>query len=68
MCGGKSSDVNIAGNALTSDKRNRYLVAYTSDTLLIADFLDGRMSEVQWTSGGNEKFYFEIEKVTNFEI
>ncbi|XP_075260447.1 intraflagellar transport protein 172 homolog isoform X2 [Convolutriloba macropyga] len=63
VCGGKSSDVNIAGNALTSDKRNRYLVAYTSDTLLIADFLDGRMSEVQWTSGGNEKFYFEIEKV-----
>ena len=66
MCGGKSSDVSLAtgsSGGLTSDKRNRYLVAYTSDTLLIADFLDGRMSEVQWTSGGNEKFYFEIEKV-----
>ncbi|XP_063720339.1 intraflagellar transport protein 172 homolog isoform X2 [Symsagittifera roscoffensis] len=66
VCGGKSSDVSLAtgsSGGLTSDKRNRYLVAYTSDTLLIADFLDGRMSEVQWTSGGNEKFYFEIEKV-----
>uniref|UniRef100_H3CIP1 Intraflagellar transport protein 172 homolog n=2 Tax=Tetraodon nigroviridis TaxID=99883 RepID=H3CIP1_TETNG len=41
-----------------------YLVAHTSDTLLLGDLLSSRLSEVSWPgSGGNEKFYFDNETV-----
>ena len=41
---------------------DRYLVAHTSDTLLLGDLTTCRLSEVAWgESGGNEKFYFETE-------
>lgn len=41
---------------------DRYLVAHTSDTLLLGDLTSCRLSEVAWgESGGNEKFYFETE-------
>lgn len=44
--------------------RDRYLVAHTSDTLLLGDLQTNRLSEVPWPgSGGNEKFFFEIESV-----
>ncbi|XP_068198190.1 intraflagellar transport protein 172 homolog [Antennarius striatus] len=44
--------------------RERYLVAHTSDTLLLGDMLTNRLSEVPWPgSGGNEKFFFEYESV-----
>ncbi|XP_072318787.1 intraflagellar transport protein 172 homolog [Eucyclogobius newberryi] len=44
--------------------RDRYLVAHTSDTLLLGDLLSNKLSEVPWPgSGGNEKFFFENESV-----
>ncbi|KAE8286539.1 Intraflagellar transport protein 172-like protein [Larimichthys crocea] len=44
--------------------KDRYLVAHTSDTLLLGDLLTTKLSEVPWPgSGGNEKFFFENESV-----
>uniref|UniRef100_A0AAQ5YZD1 Intraflagellar transport 172 n=1 Tax=Amphiprion ocellaris TaxID=80972 RepID=A0AAQ5YZD1_AMPOC len=44
--------------------KDRYLVAHTSDTLLLGDMLRNKLSEVPWPgSGGNEKFFFENETV-----
>uniref|UniRef100_A0A3B4BGA9 Intraflagellar transport protein 172 homolog n=1 Tax=Periophthalmus magnuspinnatus TaxID=409849 RepID=A0A3B4BGA9_9GOBI len=44
--------------------KDRYLVAHTSDTLLLGDLLTNKLSEVAWPgSGGNEKFFFENESV-----
>ncbi|XP_053503578.1 intraflagellar transport protein 172 homolog isoform X4 [Ictalurus furcatus] len=44
--------------------RDRYLVAHTSDTLLLGDLVSNKLSEVVWQgSGGNEKFFFENESV-----
>uniref|UniRef100_A0A8C9QX79 Intraflagellar transport protein 172 homolog n=1 Tax=Scleropages formosus TaxID=113540 RepID=A0A8C9QX79_SCLFO len=44
--------------------RDRYLVAHTSDTLLLGDLGSNKLSEVAWQgSGGNEKFFFENETV-----
>ncbi|XP_038160069.1 intraflagellar transport protein 172 homolog [Cyprinodon tularosa] len=44
--------------------KDRYLVAHTSDTLLLGDLITSKLSEVPWSgSGGNEKFFFENETV-----
>ncbi|CAG5928433.1 unnamed protein product [Menidia menidia] len=44
--------------------KDRYLVAHTSDTLLLGDLQTNKLSEVPWPgSGGNEKFFFENETV-----
>lgn len=44
--------------------RDRFLVAHTSDTLLLGDLVSNKLSEVAWSgSGGNEKFFFENETV-----
>uniref|UniRef100_A0A1A8U1D0 Intraflagellar transport protein 172 homolog n=1 Tax=Nothobranchius furzeri TaxID=105023 RepID=A0A1A8U1D0_NOTFU len=44
--------------------KDRYLMAHTSDTLLLGDLLMNKLSEVPWpSSGGNEKFFFENETV-----
>ncbi|XP_062507829.1 intraflagellar transport protein 172 homolog isoform X2 [Corticium candelabrum] len=44
--------------------KDRYLVAFTTDTLLLGDLVSCKLSEVAWsTSGGNEKFFFENENV-----
>lgn len=44
--------------------KDRYLVAHTSETLLLGDLLTNKLSEVPWPgSGGNEKFFFENENV-----
>ncbi|XP_048371540.1 intraflagellar transport protein 172 homolog [Sphaerodactylus townsendi] len=44
--------------------KDRYLVAHTSDTLLLGDLGSIKLSEVTWQgSGGNEKFFFENENV-----
>ncbi|KAL4649200.1 hypothetical protein GN956_G7681 [Arapaima gigas] len=44
--------------------KDRYLVAHTSDTLLLGDLGSNKLSEVAWQgSGGNEKFFFENEMV-----
>ena len=43
---------------------DRFLIAHTSDTLLLGDLLTNRLSEVTWQgSGGNEKFFFDNENV-----
>ncbi|XP_075811585.1 intraflagellar transport protein 172 homolog isoform X1 [Microtus pennsylvanicus] len=44
--------------------KERYLVAHTSDTLLLGDLNTNRLSEIAWQgSGGNEKYFFENENV-----
>ncbi|XP_058274743.1 intraflagellar transport protein 172 homolog [Hemibagrus wyckioides] len=44
--------------------KDRYLVARTSNTLLLGDLVSNKLSEVMWQgSGGNEKFFFENETV-----
>ncbi|XP_077366599.1 intraflagellar transport protein 172 homolog [Festucalex cinctus] len=44
--------------------KDRFLVAHTSDTLLLGDMLNNKLSEVSWPGGGgNEKFFFENESV-----
>uniref|UniRef100_A0A8C6VBY2 Intraflagellar transport 172 n=1 Tax=Naja naja TaxID=35670 RepID=A0A8C6VBY2_NAJNA len=44
--------------------KERYLVAHTSDTLLLGDLNSTKLSEVAWQgSGGNEKFFFDNENV-----
>ncbi|KAL2082479.1 hypothetical protein ACEWY4_022297 [Coilia grayii] len=44
--------------------KDRFLVAHTSDTLLLGDLMTNKLSEVAWQgSGGNEKFFFENETV-----
>ncbi|KAM9496806.1 intraflagellar transport protein 172 homolog [Clarias gariepinus] len=44
--------------------KDRFLVAHTSDTLLLGDLVSNKLSEVVWQgSGGNEKFFFENETV-----
>uniref|UniRef100_A0A3Q2XZS2 Intraflagellar transport protein 172 homolog n=1 Tax=Hippocampus comes TaxID=109280 RepID=A0A3Q2XZS2_HIPCM len=44
--------------------KDRYLVAHTSDTLLLGDMLANKLSEVPWPGGGgNEKFFFENDSV-----
>ncbi|KAJ8355794.1 hypothetical protein SKAU_G00185880 [Synaphobranchus kaupii] len=44
--------------------KDRFLVAHTSNTLLLGDLGSNKLSEVAWQgSGGNEKFFFENETV-----
>lgn len=47
--------------------KDRYVVAYTNSSLLLADLETARSSEIQWQSAGNEKFYFENENVKCIE-
>ncbi|KAK6114288.1 hypothetical protein QQG55_55400 [Brugia pahangi] len=42
---------------------DRYVIAYTTNTLIIADMRSGYCSEIEWQSAGNEKFYFDNENV-----
>ena len=50
-------EVKIMGN-------DRYIVAHTSDTIMLGDLTSSSLSEVAWQgSGGNEKFYFDNENV-----
>ena len=37
----------------------RYVVAHTTDTLIVGDMETLKMSEIQWHGDGNEKFIFE---------
>ncbi|VDK73481.1 unnamed protein product [Litomosoides sigmodontis] len=43
--------------------RDRFVVAYTTNTLIIANMCTGCCSEIEWQSAGNERFYFENEHV-----
>lgn len=42
---------------------DRFVVAYTTNTLIIADISTGYYSEIEWQSAGNERFYFDNEHV-----
>ncbi|RUS80517.1 hypothetical protein EGW08_011738 [Elysia chlorotica] len=42
---------------------DRFLVAHTSDTLLLGDMQSSRLSEVPWQGSGSEKYYFDNESV-----
>ena len=43
---------------------DKYIVAYTSDTLLLGDLKSFRISEIAWSAtGGNEKFVFQHNNV-----
>ena len=45
--------------------KDRYVVAHTSDTLMIGDMKTQKLSEIPWRStvGREEKFYFDNENV-----
>ncbi|RCN37320.1 tetratricopeptide repeat protein [Ancylostoma caninum] len=43
--------------------KDRFILAYTASSLIIADIESGLSSEIEWHSGGNEKFYFDFEHV-----
>lgn len=45
--------------------KDRFVVAHTSETLMIGDISNGYLSEIPWrsTAGSEEKFYFENESV-----
>ena len=44
--------------------KDRYLVSHTSETVLVGDLTNNKLSEVPWNDmGGNEKFFFENENV-----
>ncbi|XP_076441140.1 intraflagellar transport protein 172 homolog [Babylonia areolata] len=43
--------------------KDRYLVAHTSDTLILGDLASCKLTEVPWHGSGNEKYYFENENV-----
>ncbi|CAJ0583461.1 unnamed protein product, partial [Mesorhabditis spiculigera] len=49
-------DIKVTGKDL-------FVLAYTASTLIIADTQSGRSSEIDWFSGGNEKFYFDYPNV-----
>jgi len=42
---------------------DQFLVAYTTDTLLLGDLVSCRLSEVPWRGSGKEKFYFDNPNV-----
>ncbi|VDO55610.1 unnamed protein product [Onchocerca flexuosa] len=42
---------------------DRFVVAYATNTLIIADMSTGCCSEIEWQSAGNERFYFNNENV-----
>ncbi|XP_041357336.1 intraflagellar transport protein 172 homolog isoform X2 [Gigantopelta aegis] len=44
--------------------KDRYMIAHTSDTILVGDLQSNKLSEIPWqSSGGNEKYYFDNESV-----
>ncbi|CAD5229200.1 unnamed protein product [Bursaphelenchus okinawaensis] len=51
------NDIRIVGRS------NRYIIAYTPSTIILADINTELFSEIVWNSGGNEKFYVDNENV-----
>lgn len=43
--------------------RDRFVVAYTPNSLIVADMITEKSSEVTWQSAGNERFFFDNENV-----
>ncbi|KAK6045298.1 hypothetical protein COOONC_17197, partial [Cooperia oncophora] len=64
--GTKTNLVSQKGYAIENLKmmgKDRYVIAYTTSSLILADNETGLASEIDWQSGGNEKFYFEFQHV-----
>ncbi|VDP60539.1 unnamed protein product [Heligmosomoides polygyrus] len=64
--GVKTSLVSRKGYAIENLKmmgKDRYAIGYTASSLILADSDTGLSSEIDWQSGGNEKFYFEFAHV-----
>nr|CDJ87483.1 intraflagellar transport protein 172 homolog [Haemonchus contortus] len=64
--GTKTNLVSQKGYAIENLKmigKDRFMVAYTASSLILADSETGLSSEIDWQSGGNEKFYFEFAHV-----
>ncbi|EFP04115.1 CRE-OSM-1 protein [Caenorhabditis remanei] len=40
--------------------KDRFVIGYTSSTIIIADTESQQFSELEWQSGGHEKFYFDF--------
>ncbi|KAJ1353157.1 Intraflagellar transport protein osm-1 [Parelaphostrongylus tenuis] len=62
----KTNLVSQKGYAIENLKvmgKDRYVVAFINSSLILADNQTGLSSEIEWQSGGNEKFYFDFEKV-----
>lgn len=38
---------------------DQFLVAHTTETLMLGDLASCKLSEIAWVPSGNEKFYFE---------
>eukprot|EP01135_Chromosphaera_perkinsii_P005322 Nk52_evm3s343 gene=Nk52_evmTU3s343 len=43
--------------------KDQFLIAHTSDTLLMGDLVSCKLSEVAWRGSGNEKFFFDNPQV-----
>ncbi|KAI8804484.1 hypothetical protein BJ742DRAFT_824622 [Cladochytrium replicatum] len=43
--------------------QDQYLVAHTPETLLMGDLASCKLSEIPWTGGGNERFYFDHPQI-----
>lgn len=43
--------------------QDKYLIANTSQTLMMGDLNSCKLSEIPWTSNGSEKYYFENSNV-----
>uniref|UniRef100_A0A8R1I6R6 Intraflagellar transport protein 172 homolog n=1 Tax=Caenorhabditis japonica TaxID=281687 RepID=A0A8R1I6R6_CAEJA len=54
------SNKGLAIDELKIMGKDRFVVGYTSSTIVIADTETQRFSELEWQSGGHEKFYFEF--------
>lgn len=43
--------------------RDQFLVAHTSETVLLGDLVSCKLSEIPWHGSGQEKFYFDNPQV-----
>ena len=57
---GESAVIKSIGSEITRVKihKDRFVIAYTGDSLLLCDIIEGNTSEVPWRGSGNEKFDF----------
>ncbi|CAI2357816.1 unnamed protein product [Caenorhabditis sp. 36 PRJEB53466] len=54
------SNKGLAIDELKIMGKDRFVVGYTSSTIVIADTESQKFSELEWQSGGHEKFYFDF--------
>ncbi|PIC15412.1 hypothetical protein B9Z55_022396 [Caenorhabditis nigoni] len=54
------SNKGLAIDELKIMGKDRFVIGYTSSTIIIADTETQRFSELEWQSGGHEKFFFDF--------